>query len=361
MRLLPKLIICFLLLFPADKAWCQQQNATTRLQYEEQNKAIFEDDFSGDTAGSFPKRWVMYPAIAMNIDLNGYMHDAENYSIAKRMINGVPVLEIHSHYSNMRLAPVVGTPSYLKDTFNIEFDAVMEKEGSDIAATFYDDRGNYIFEIRMYGTGRIISLLSITPTEEYNGLYAHPYQVNQWHHYAYVYRNPAMTLYVDGERAYTIPDCSFPPTNMTIAGNSYVKDDPYVRLKNFKIYSGIENRLNRMLIDKKLTTHAILFDVNKSLIKPESLPFIAELAAWLKQNNHVTLEIDGHTDSDGDPNTNLKLSQDRANEVRNQLIKYGVSKNRLTARGYGSTKPLQPNTTAEGKENNRRVEFIAEN
>ena len=142
MRHLPKLIICFLLLLSGEESRCQAQEATTRLQYEEQNKAVFEDDFNSDTVGSFPKRWVMYPAIAMNIDLNGYMRDAENYSVAKRMVDGTSLLEIHSHYSNMRLEPVVGTPSYLKDTFNIEFDAVMEKEGRDIAATFYDDRGD---------------------------------------------------------------------------------------------------------------------------------------------------------------------------------------------------------------------------
>jgi len=72
----------------------------------------------------------------------------------------------------------------------------------------------------------------------------------------------------------------------------------------------------------------------------------------------VKLEIDGHTDSDGDDGINMQLSFERAYEVKKQLVQMGINEERLTVKGLGASKPLQPNTTPEGKANNRRVEFI---
>ena len=72
----------------------------------------------------------------------------------------------------------------------------------------------------------------------------------------------------------------------------------------------------------------------------------------------VKFEIGGHTDGDGEADYNMKLSQDRADAVRTQLIAMGIDGSRLTAKGYGKTKPIADNTTEDGKANNRRVEFV---
>ena len=116
--------------------------------------------------------------------------------------------------------------------------------------------------------------------------------------------------------------------------------------------------IERLLSDKKFTTHGILFDANKSVFKHTSVAFISRLAGFLKKNPSVKLEIDGHTDSDGDAAANMKLSLDRANEVRRQLVAMGVAAARLTTKGLGASKPIDTNATIEGKANNRRVEFI---
>lgn len=115
---------------------------------------------------------------------------------------------------------------------------------------------------------------------------------------------------------------------------------------------------NQLLTGNKFTTHAILFDVNKSTIKPESAGFIASLAEWMKSNPGTRFEIAGHTDGAGDSAANMKLSQARAEAVKKSLIAKGVSGQRLQSKGYGATRPIGTNTTAAGMEENRRVEFV---
>ena len=100
----------------------------------------------------------------------------------------------------------------------------------------------------------------------------------------------------------------------------------------------------------------LLFDTGKSTIQKNSFQAVDDLAALLLNRKTMVVEISGHTDNVGTPADNLKLSQDRANTVRNYLIKKGVESNRITAVGYGDTKPVADNSTTEGKQMNRRTE-----
>jgi len=86
--------------------------------------------------------------------------------------------------------------------------------------------------------------------------------------------------------------------------------------------------------------------------------FINELTKWLKANPTVKLQVTGHTDSDGDDASNMKLSQVRAESVMKALVSGGIAADRLKAIGMGESKPSSSNDTPEGKADNRRVEFI---
>ncbi len=103
--------------------------------------------------------------------------------------------------------------------------------------------------------------------------------------------------------------------------------------------------------------HNVLFDVDKSTIKPVSFPILDETVHVFKKNPGVRVEIDGHTDSDGSDEHNLGLSQRRAEAVRQYLVGHGVAADRLTSKGFGESKPVASNETAEGKALNRRVEL----
>ena len=101
----------------------------------------------------------------------------------------------------------------------------------------------------------------------------------------------------------------------------------------------------------------VYFDTGKATIKPISFKLLNEVAAVLKANPSMEVLVEGHTDSVGSDALNMKLSGARANSVREYMIGQGVEATRLTAIGFGKTKPIADNGTADGREMNRRVEF----
>lgn len=109
---------------------------------------------------------------------------------------------------------------------------------------------------------------------------------------------------------------------------------------------------------RRIRIYGIHFDVDKATIKPQSEPVIAQIAEMMKENPSWRFRVEGHTDSDGGYQHNLVLSQHRAQAVVDDLVtRYKVARSRLVPAGYGSTKPVAPNTTDAGKALNRRVEL----
>jgi OOP family OmpA-OmpF porin len=101
----------------------------------------------------------------------------------------------------------------------------------------------------------------------------------------------------------------------------------------------------------------VLFDFDKSNIKPEYYGFLDEAARVFEMNPGLKVEVQGNTDNIGTAKYNMGLSLRRANAVLNYLVNKGVAKSRLMARGFGFTRPVATNDTAEGRSLNRRVEL----
>lgn len=102
----------------------------------------------------------------------------------------------------------------------------------------------------------------------------------------------------------------------------------------------------------------IFFEYGKTTLLPTSFEELNKVVAFMKETGVQLIEISGHTDSDGSDNYNKTLSQGRAKSVVDYLISQGIEPQKLTAVGYGKTRPIDTNLTQEGKAINRRVEFL---
>ncbi len=114
----------------------------------------------------------------------------------------------------------------------------------------------------------------------------------------------------------------------------------------------------KQLFEKAL--QGIQFETGKAVIKPVSFPILNAIVNVMKENSSYKLLIGGHTDNVGDDAMNMTLSQDRATSVSNYLISHGVDPMRVSATGYGETKPVDTNNSVKGRTRNRRVEFKVE-
>lgn len=116
----------------------------------------------------------------------------------------------------------------------------------------------------------------------------------------------------------------------------------------------VEVKRDRIEIKEK-----IQFAFNAAEILPASDGLLTEVANAIKEHAEIKkVAIHGHTDSDGEPSYNQELSQRRATAVLNWLKAHGVDGARLESKGFGESKPIAENDTPEGKEKNRRVEFL---
>jgi outer membrane protein OmpA-like peptidoglycan-associated protein len=106
-----------------------------------------------------------------------------------------------------------------------------------------------------------------------------------------------------------------------------------------------------------LVLEGVHFETNSANLTQESYSILDDVAAKLRDNPKVKVEIQGHTDEVGTPEYNQDLSQRRAETVRDYLVSKGVKEDRLVAKGYGATRPVASNDTDEGRAKNRRVEL----
>ena len=112
---------------------------------------------------------------------------------------------------------------------------------------------------------------------------------------------------------------------------------------------------------KKIILRGVNFDFDKATLQPQGKPILDEAAKILKENPSINVQVQGHTDSIGSVDYNLRLSDRRAATVKNYLVSQGVSASRLTTKGFGMADPVASNDTADGRAQNRRVELVPTN
>lgn len=152
------------------------------------------------------------------------------------------------------------------------------------------------------------------------------------------------------------------------AGKNYgiaVKAEGYLfHSENFDIPDGSDYNLvdktielKNIAVGNKIALRNIFFDVGKAVLRSESNSELDRLVKLMNDVPKLKIEISGHTDNTGSATLNDKLSQERADAVVNYLKLKGIKADRMTAMGYGSSKPIASNNSAEGRQENRRTEF----
>lgn len=109
-------------------------------------------------------------------------------------------------------------------------------------------------------------------------------------------------------------------------------------------------------VGKVIRLENLIFNQGTAKIESSSFAEIDKVATMLKNNPHMTIQLEGHTDTGGDPKKNMQLSQARVDAVKNYLIKKGSSKNHIKTKAFGGTQPLSRENTEEAHKLNRRVE-----
>jgi outer membrane protein OmpA-like peptidoglycan-associated protein len=144
-----------------------------------------------------------------------------------------------------------------------------------------------------------------------------------------------------------------------IKNSSAERDKTLLRARTLEA-DRLRNELNAKQTDRGLTMTLgdVLFDTNKSQLKPGGAREVRKLAQFLQQNPQRNVAVEGFTDSRGSEEYNQSLSERRADAVKTELTDQGISPERITSRGYGKAYPVADNNTSAGRQMNRRVEVV---
>lgn len=303
---------------------------------------LFEDEFTDDQDGEFPSHW-----------------DLEKGQAVVNKIDGTSSFVL-TEGNYVEVYPRMKTEAYLTDPFTIEFDYY--PQGGDYGAVVFlkykdKDETDQTANVHFNEHGEVSTSYF---AKDFDGTYPNENDdsyFKKWHHCALIYKNNQLKCYIDQYRILVVPSVGFKPNAFGFGGIAS-PENPII-FKNVRAAAGGNmNMVGKKFTESKIVTHGITFDVDKATIKPESMGTLNMVVQVMKSNPDIKFEIDGHTDNTGDAAHNMTLSRQRADAVKTQLVSMGIDASRLTAKGFGDTKPIADNSTPEGRANNRRVEFI---
>ena len=313
---------------------------------------IFEDNLEGEQNGEFPSKWDL---VQGNFEIASFDGSNVIYHMKCNMNGGGGIVPMLKNAKE----------DYLPEEFTIEFDAYFtENHGGYYEICFGDYKNQQKLDKEFILANKWIRIYKNSvsgknfETNFYPGYKSGMYdKTPKWRHVAISFNKRALKVYLDDARVLNIPNLGYNPTGFSLGKQNVDSKNPGYT-KNIRIAKGAVPLYDKFLTDGKFVTTGIKFDVNKATIKPESMGTINYVVKMMQDHPELKFSVEGHTDSDGDDASNLKLSEARAKAVMDQMVKLGIESSRLSSKGHGESKPLAGNDTSEGKAQNRRVEFV---
>ena len=327
----------------AQQSGEEVQEATPQLKWSKYDfvpgdRVIFEDDLEGEENGEFPSRWDLMTGNVEVAEFGG-----ENVIMFR---DGSP--SIVPYFKEAK-------GDYLPDVFTVEFDLYCSS--SNFVLFLYDRKNQKSGSPTGY-TDLEINYYNMDFGQSNSD---HPDKKNlaerRWMHVSVAYTNGKLKAYMDETRLINIPRIDFDPKGITLY-TYHASDERLFYVKNVRIAEGGVKYYDRVMQDGKIIATGIRFDTGKSTLKPESMGVINEIYELMSKYPELNFSVEGHTDNVGDDASNMTLSADRADRVKNTLIEMGIAADRLSSRGLGESMPMDDNNVPEGRANNRRVEFV---
>ncbi len=321
------------------------------------DKVIFFDDFSDTDVGEFPRKWTL-----KGPGVTSYNNAVEVVKYqGKNFLRSQPVADKGDTQQGSFQYIRLSRKGDLPEKFTVEFDAVLAScppPGGGNPARYFLILANEETPSGILDLGAV--QISGEEGKSKNTRTAIKKADNKVHRVAVSVNGTFVKAYVDNQRVANDPDGLARPVKyfgmyMDVSAGWLC---PNVMFTNFRLAEGGKDIKSALDTDGKIVTHGILFDTGSDRIKPESLPTLKMVLGLLEGNPALKFSIEGHTDNQGGKGVNQPLSERRAGSVKAWLQGKGIAADRLRSKGWGDSKPIDKNDTAEGRANNRRVEFV---
>ncbi len=329
-------------------------------------KVIAYTDFSQDETGDFPNHWnTNGSGEIMTVDgkPGKWLSTAKEGYYIPMFINSLPdnfTFEYDVIFIPSATYKGPNTPDFAFQLVSMDKKLGAFKEFELTRASFAIDPhlSNFYYESYTKDptqtAGQLI-LKSSTTVDGLDKLHMHSYHVSVWR------QKQRVRIYLNQNKVCDLPMVlnETEKYNTIRFKTDLNNDGSNWLISNLKLAVGAPDTRNKLMTEGKFSTTGILFDVNSANIKAESYGTLKQIAQILQDNTTVKIKIVGYTDSDGDDAANLSLSKQRAVAVKVSLTKeFGIDESRMETDGKGELQPAAPNTSQEGKAQNRRVEFI---
>ncbi|WP_353778332.1 OmpA family protein [Winogradskyella sp. 3972H.M.0a.05] len=305
---------------------------------------IFADDFNLEKEGEFPSKWTHISGTIQNTQMvtNGKKHGVMQF------------------YTSGSVKPSISYDSYLGKSFKIE------------GLFHFDGKGNESYTLNLMNSNDPYRAYQITirgdgivpagSSSEYSRM---PNKMTYpgWRTVQVSFNSGTLKVFYDGVQLINNP--SLKKTNgRVITEFTHLEVSALASMNNKAMidYLTIGNEglplYKKLMTDGRIIFYDILFDNDSYFIKPSSYSAIDRIVSMMNDNPGVSIQIEGHTDSNGSKESNQILSENRAKSVMHYIINKGVNKKRLRIVGYGEERPIDTSDNEAAWAKNRRVEIV---